>query len=199
LVIDPHDWNAVRRWRKETRERLIAERMAVSAAQRRAHATAAAAALRSLLAGTAAETIGFYWPFKGEFDPRPLVHELHAAGRRLALPVVVAKATPLIFRPWWPGAPMTEGVWNIPIPAGGEPVQPDLLLVPMVGFDGRQYRLGYGGGFYDRTLAAAPKRPMTIGIAHAACALETLYPQPHDIPMDRVVTEDGALPHRDSA
>jgi 5-formyltetrahydrofolate cyclo-ligase len=168
--------------------------MAMTAPQRHAHAASVNAALRHLLAGSAAELIGFYWPFKGEFDPRPLVHDLHAAGRRLALPVVVDNAAPLIFRPWHPDAPMTEGVWNIPIPANGEPVQPDLLLVPMVGFDRQRYRLGYGGGFYDRTLAAMPKRPMTIGIGHAACALETLYPQPHDIPMDHVVTEDGVLP-----
>jgi 5-formyltetrahydrofolate cyclo-ligase len=192
--LDPQNWNEVRRWRKEAREQLVAVRMALSATQRRAHATSVSAALGRLLADTPAETIGFYWPFKGEFDPRPLVHDLHAAGQHLALPVVVNKAAPLIFRAWWPDAPMTEGVWNIPIPADGEPVQPDLLLVPMVGFDRRRYRLGYGGGFYDRTLAAAPKRPVTIGIGHAACALETLYPQPHDIPMDHVVTEDGVLP-----
>lgn len=170
--------------------------MALPAAARRAHATAVSATLRQLLAELPADTIGFYWPFKGEFDPRPLVHDLHAVGRRLALPVVVGKTEPLIFRPWWPDAPMTQGVWNIPIPAGGDPVQPSLLLVPMVGFDGRHYRLGYGGGFYDRTLAAMPERPTTIGISHAVCALETLYPQPHDIPMDHVVTEDGLLPRR---
>jgi 5-formyltetrahydrofolate cyclo-ligase len=96
----------------------------------------------------------------------------------------------LIFWPWWPGAPMTQGVWSIPIPADGEPVQPDTLLVPLVGFDSENYRLGYGGGFYDRTIAAMPSRPRTIGIGFACARLATIYPQPYDIPMDEVVTDE---------
>jgi 5-formyltetrahydrofolate cyclo-ligase len=191
ITDDPRTWEAIRRWRKATRERLIADRLAMSATARAAHAASAGATLRRLLVGMQPGILGFYWPFKGEFDPRPLVVSV---GWRLALPVVTGKAEPLIFRPWSPDVPMTEGVWGIPIPAGGEPVQPDLLLVPTVGFDRHCYRLGYGGGFYDRTLAAAARRPVTIGIGHAAGALETVYPQPHDIPLDRVVTEDGVIP-----
>ena len=83
---------------------------------------------------------------------------------------------------------MALGVWNIPFPAEGEAVQPDTLLVPLVGFDTAGYRLGYGGGFYDRTLAMMPARPHTIGIGFTASRLRTIYPQPHDIPMDRIVT-----------
>ncbi len=191
---DPRTWEEVRRWRKATRERLIADRLAVPAAARQAHAASVGAALRRLLSGLPHGILGFYWPFKGEFDPRPLVTALAADGWRLALPVVVGKAEPLLFRPWSPDVPMTAGVWGIPIPAGGDPVQPDLLLVPTVGFDRQCYRLGYGGGFYDRTLAAAAQRPATIGIGHASGALETVYPQPHDIPLDQVVTEAGVMP-----
>jgi len=138
-----------------------------------------------------AQVLGFYWPYKGEYDPRPIVRSLHKAGVSLALPVVVGKAQPLIFRPWRPRAPMALGVWNIPYPTEGEPVQPDTLLVPLVGFDGAWYRLGYGGGFYDRTLASMPIRPRTIGIGFTLSRLRTIYPQPHDIPMDQIVTDSA--------
>jgi 5-formyltetrahydrofolate cyclo-ligase len=110
----------------------------------------------------------------------------------LALPVVIAKATPLIFRPWHPGAPMARGVWDIPVPASGEPVEPDTLLVPLLGFDAEGYRLGYGGGFYDRTIAAMAIRPRTIGVGFACGRLSTIRPQPYDVRMDVIVTgEDG--------
>jgi len=107
----------------------------------------------------------------------------------LALPVVVEKAKPLIFREWWPGISMNHGVWNIPVPAAGEPVEPDALLVPVVGFDRRRYRLGYGGGYYDRTLAALSAKPRAVGVGFELSQLATIYPQPHDIPMDLIVTE----------
>jgi 5-formyltetrahydrofolate cyclo-ligase len=83
---------------------------------------------------------------------------------------------------------MASGLWNIPVPAVGEPVAPSLLLVPVVGFDRQNYRLGYGGGYYDRTLAAAA-RPRTVGVGFEHSQIATIYPQPHDIPMDQVITE----------
>jgi 5-formyltetrahydrofolate cyclo-ligase len=184
------DWQEVRLWRKAKRLALIAQRVALSPAERAAASDRITARLNAALANTTARLIGFYWPFKGEYDPRPLVRGLHNRGVALALPVVIAKAQPLMFRPWSPGVAMTHGVWNIPIPAEGEPVQPDLLLVPLVGFDGAQYRLGYGGGFYDRTLAAMASRPRTIAIGFAGARLRTIHPQSHDIPMDQIVTDD---------
>jgi 5-formyltetrahydrofolate cyclo-ligase len=183
------DWDDVRLWRKAKRAALIARRLALSPADRAAGSARITERLTGLLAAAPGRLVGFYWPFKGEYDPRPLVRTLHANGVVLALPVVVAKAQPLIFRPWWPRAPMTLGVWNIPIPAEGEPVQPDLLLVPVIGFDKAGYRLGYGGGFYDRTLAAMPVRARTIGIGFSGSAMRTIYPQAHDIPMDTIVTD----------
>ena len=183
------DWEDVRLWRKAKRQVLIARRLALSPADRAAAQQRITERLSALLAGTPGRLIGFYWPFKGEYDPRPLVRELHRNGVVLALPVVVGPAQPLIFRPWRPGASMAPGVWNIPFPTEGDPVQPDTLLVPMVGFDGSGYRLGYGGGFYDRTLAAMPARAFTIGIGFTGGRIRTIYPQPHDIPMDRVVTD----------
>jgi 5-formyltetrahydrofolate cyclo-ligase len=112
------------------------------------------------------------------------------------LPEVVEKAAPLVFRAWKPGDRLVSGVWNIPVPADGEPVQPDLLLIPLVGFDSRRYRLGYGGGYYDRTLAILDPRPLTVGIGHAFQYLPTIHPQPDDIPMDAIVTEQGITWHR---
>lgn len=186
------DWEEVRLWRKAKRRALIERRLALPADRRAAHGEAITAALDQILLSCSGRLIGFYWPFKGEYDPRALVRALHARGQRFALPVVAEKAAPMIFRAWWPGALMTHGVWNIPIPASGEPVTPDILLVPLVGFDRRRFRLGYGGGYYDRTLAALPARPRTIGIGYEFSRIATIHPQPHDIPMDLIVTEAGA-------
>jgi 5-formyltetrahydrofolate cyclo-ligase len=84
---------------------------------------------------------------------------------------------------------MTHDVGNIPVPAEGEPKQPDTLLVPLVGFDRNNYRLGYGGGFYDRTIAAMPLRPRTIGVGFTCGRLRTIFPQTNDIPLDEIVVE----------
>ncbi|MBO1074540.1 5-formyltetrahydrofolate cyclo-ligase [Roseomonas marmotae] len=190
---DPaREWEEVRLWRKAKRTALIERRLALPAATRAAGSEAITGALHQILASSPGRLVGFYWPFKGEYDPRPLARALHAGGGRLALPVVVGKARPMIFRAWWPGAPMTHGVWNIPVPAEGEPVTPDLLLVPLVGFDARRFRLGYGGGYYDRTLASMPDRPRTIGIGFELVRIATIHPQPHDVAMDLIVTEARA-------
>lgn len=190
------DWSQVRAWRKAKRQALIAARLSISPVERAAHAQVVGSELTALLRGLGGRLLGFYWPFKGEYDPRPLVRALHADGMKLALPVVTEKARPLIFRPWQPGMQMAPGIWNIPVPASGEPVAPDVLLAPVVGFDSQGFRLGYGGGYYDRTLAAAPRRPTVIGIGFAIGEVPTIYPQPHDIPMDVIVTERVVLDRR---
>jgi 5-formyltetrahydrofolate cyclo-ligase len=186
------DWDDIRRWRKERRAALIERRVAAREARSGWNET-----IQDKLARRLPELrrmlIGFYWPFKGEFDARPLVRSLREQGARLALPVVIEKGAPLVFREWWPGKKLTPGVWNIPVPAEGEPVTPNALLVPLVGFDEKGYRLGYGGGFYDRTLAAITAatgaKPLAVGVGFELSRLETIYPQPHDVPMDLVVTE----------
>ena len=103
---------------------------------------------------------------------------------------MVEKARPLIFRSWAPGEKLEKGVWNIPVPSAGEVVVPSVVIAPLVGFDSAGFRLGYGGGYYDRTLASLPAKPLTIGVGFGFSALETIFPQWHDIPMDRLIIED---------
>ncbi|MCO6419503.1 5-formyltetrahydrofolate cyclo-ligase [Siccirubricoccus sp. KC 17139] len=183
-------WEAVRAWRKAQRERLIARRLAATPEERAGWSAAIAARLQDALPpARQGRIIGLYWPFKGEYDPRPLMRALHGQGVRLALPVVTERARPLVFRAWWPGIRMAPGIWNIPVPAEGGAVLPEMLIAPLVGHDGRGYRLGYGGGYYDRTLAAMARKPLTIGVGFELSRLESIHPQPHDIPMDMIVTE----------
>jgi 5-formyltetrahydrofolate cyclo-ligase len=185
------NWTEIRAWRKSERMRLIAERMALRGETRARHNVAITEALEKLL--SARMIIGFYWPIRGEYDARKLVAALIDRGARAAMPVVVQKGAPLVFRDWHPGTHMENGFWNIPIPAEGDPVIPTTLLVPLVGFDGSGYRLGYGGGYYDRTLASLPAKPLAIGVGYELSHLGTIYPQAHDIPMSAIVTEGRVL------
>jgi 5-formyltetrahydrofolate cyclo-ligase len=180
----------VRNWRRAERQRLLALRLARAPAQRRAADEAIAERLRPLLAGRPG-VIGVYWPFRGEFDPRPLIAQLIAAGGRAALPVVVDKKGPLEYRAWRPGEPLVAGVWDIPVPERREIAVPQAVLAPLVGFDRSCYRLGYGGGYFDRTLAAAEPRPQAIGVGFEFSLIETIHPQLFDIPMDLIVTESA--------
>ncbi|HEY4251746.1 MAG TPA: 5-formyltetrahydrofolate cyclo-ligase [Roseomonas sp.] len=192
-------WPEVRAWRRARRQALIADRLAAPREAREVRDAAITPRLSAMLPAPDGRLLGFYWPFRGEYDPRPLARALHAAGMRLALPVVLAKGTPMIFRPWSPGTRLVPGIWDIPIPADGEAVVPDMLLVPLVGFDLGGYRLGHGGGYYDRTLAAMAKRPFAIGVGFDQGGLTTIHPQPHDIPMDAIVTESRTIALRHAA
>lgn len=184
------DPGEVKTWRRAERERLIAWRMALPPAERRAKGERIAASLREIVVERPG-VLGIYWPFRAEFDPRLLVDTLVAAGRRVALPVVIDRRGPLEYRVWSPGDPLVAGVWDIPIPERREVVLPSMVLAPLVGFDRAGYRLGYGGGYFDRTLGAMDPRPLAIGVGFEAQAIETIYPQPFDIPMELIVTETG--------
>jgi 5,10-methenyltetrahydrofolate synthetase len=138
--------------------------------------------------------IGIYWPFQGEFDPRHAMRHFRDRGATAALPEVVQRAAPMQFRSWWPGVHMARGVYDIPVPVGTALVVPQALLIPPVGFDAQGFRLGYGGGFYDRTLASLPPRPLTIGVAFELARVDSIRPQPFDLAMDYVVTERGIFP-----
>jgi 5-formyltetrahydrofolate cyclo-ligase len=179
----------VARWRKAERERLIALRLAVDPETRRLETERIAAGLDSAIGEVAGRVVSAYWPFRGEPDLRGWMERIHLRGGRCALPVVVEKARPLLFREWRPGDPLARGVWNIPIPVEGAEVLPDIVIAPVVGFDPGAYRLGYGGGFFDRTLAAMPVKPLVLGVGTSRAAIPTIFPQPHDIPMDIIITE----------
>jgi 5-formyltetrahydrofolate cyclo-ligase len=144
-------------------------------------------------------TAGFCWPYKGEFDARPLVCRWWQAGVRLVLPRVQAKGQPLVFNEWYPQARMDAGTYGIPVPRGTAELVPDLILIPLNGFDAAGYRLGYGGGYFDRTLAAIHPRPVAVGVGYEVLRLRTLEPQPFDIPMDFIVTEVGLQARVDAA
>lgn len=196
LAVDPGQARDVARWRRAERARLRAARQAMSVEARSRLEQALSGHLRDLLAARFEELRGrvlsAYWPIKGEPDLRPLMAEWHAASITVALPVVEVKSAPLAFRRWTPETKMVRGDWNIPVPPpAADPLCPGIMLAPLMGWDGDGFRLGYGGGYFDRTLAACAPRPFTIGIGLQAARLATIYPQPHDIPLDTIVTEAG--------
>lgn len=186
----------VARWRKAERKRLLTARQAMRVADRQAASAALAERLSDLIAnrlgGAAGRILSAYWPIKGEPDLRNLMAELHGKGVILALPVVETRFAPLVFRRWTPETRMVRGDWNIPVPPDtAERLIPDIALAPVVGWAQGGWRLGYGGGYFDRTLASLAPRPVTVGIGLQAACLPSIYPQPHDIPLDFIVTEAG--------
>lgn len=186
-AVDPQTALDVARWRKAERTRLIDTRLAVSTEERAKAAERVTAMLDVLIGEVETPVVSTYWPFRGELDLRPWMTRLTDAGARVVLPVVVEKAQPLIFREWTAGCRMERGVWNIPVPAEGKVLVPSVVVSPVVGVDAASFRLGYGGGFYDRTLAAMGQPRLVIGIGHPSARIATIYPQPHDVPMDVVV------------
>jgi len=183
------DGAELKAWRRAERQRLLALRTRAPAAERRLWNQKIEARLRSLLDKRTDFILGVYWPFQAEFDPRRLIDWLVATGSAVALPAVVDKKGPLEYRAWRPGEALVDGVWNIPIPEARKVVVPQAVLAPLVGFDRQCYRLGYGGGYFDRTLAALSPRPLAIGVGFELSQIETIYPQPFDIPMAVIVTE----------
>lgn len=178
-------------WRKAERQRLIAARLAIDPATLEAWRSRIDRTLERSFPGLARCRLAFCWPIKGEYDARHLARRLRDRGATTALPVVVAPRRPLIFREWHPGIALAKGPLDIPYPADSQELTPDAVLLPMNGWDRQGYRLGYGGGFFDRTLAAAAKKPLVIGVSYELARLDTIHPQSWDIPVDYVVTERG--------
>lgn len=196
LGVDPEQARDVARWRHAERSRLLAQRRALDLTTRRSASAAMAEHLQGFLVDHCGalrdRVLSAYWPIKGEPDLRPLMQALDEAGVLLALPLVETRSAPLVFRRWTPRTRMVPGFWNIPVPPPDAPVcTPEVTLAPLVGWDGEGYRLGYGGGYFDRTLAALRPRPITIGVGLEAAGLATIFPQPHDVRLDAVVTEAG--------
>ncbi|MGR3722060.1 5-formyltetrahydrofolate cyclo-ligase [Abyssibius alkaniclasticus] len=178
-------------WRRAERQAKIAARLATSADERAEIAARVAAGLDALIDFSAKPTISLYWPFRGELDLRRWMADAHGRGATIALPLVVAKAQPLAFRRWFPGCAMTRGIWNIPIPENGPEITPNVIVAPLVGYDERNYRLGYGGGFFDRTIAGIAGTRLVIGVGHPSAKTDGFVPHEHDIPMD-VILVGGA-------
>lgn len=197
VLVDPQQALEVTRWRKAERVRLLAERLSLPVAARRTATETIEAHLDRFIADHVDEvaglTISAWWPINAELDLRPWLGRVVASGARAALPVVVKRAEPLVFRFWSRDARMEPGVWDIPVPVNTSDCVPDVCLIPLVGWDVVGYRLGYGGGYFDRTLAALSPRPLTIGIGLQGAQLATIFPQPHDISMVAIITEAGLV------
>lgn len=155
--------------------------------------------MRIWLVGRPDTVIGAYWPIKGEFDPLPALYRWSEAqdadrpSRKIGLPVVDKTHGTLTFHVWYPGCPMEEDAYGIPKPKDTEVFEPQLLLVPCVGYGPQGLRLGYGGGFMDRTLAGLTPRPATAGLGYAHGFLPLLKAEPHDVPLDAMITEEGVV------
>jgi 5,10-methenyltetrahydrofolate synthetase len=151
--------------------------------------------LRVWLLGRSEVAIGAYWPIKGEFDTLPALYRWAETDsqRIIGLPVILRETKQLRFHAWWPGCPMEEDAYGIPKPKDTPQFEPQLLLVPCVGYGPRGYRLGYGGGFYDRTLAELRPKPVTVGLAYSHGHVPWLQPEPHDVPLDVIVTDEGVV------
>jgi 5-formyltetrahydrofolate cyclo-ligase len=178
-------------WRRSERERLIGARERLDAGTLEQLRRRIDGHLTHAFPGLTSATVAFCWPTRGEYDARPLAAALRERGAVTALPVVVAPKQPLIFREWHDGVALTPGPLGIPYPASSEPVVPTVVLVPMNGWDQSGYRLGYGAGYFDRTLASPPKLLVAIGVGYELARMETIRPQRWDVPMDWVVTERG--------
>jgi 5-formyltetrahydrofolate cyclo-ligase len=143
-----------------------------------------------------------FMPLKSEINPLPLMRKLAEAGAKLALPVVAGKGLPLVMRAWAFGAPLASGVWGIREPKADAPaVDPDILIVPLLAFDRRGYRLGYGAGYYDMTLTAlrAKKRIVALGVGYAAQEVSTVPTTPRDARLDLVLTERETIDFRSAS
>ena len=185
------DPTALKAWRRSERERLIAARVATAPDVLDSWRRRMDSFIERSFPGLARCRLAFCWPIKGEYDARHLARTLRARGALTALPVVVAPRTPLVFREWHPGVELAQGPLDIPYPANSQELTPDAVLLPMNGWAQQGSRLGYGAGFFDRTLASLPKKPLVIGVSYELAKLQTIHPQSWDLPMDYVVTERG--------
>lgn len=186
----------LQRWRKTERERLVAARVALAPDTVQAYRRRIDAHIERVFPQLARMLLAFCWPIRNEYDARHLMKTLRGRGALTALPVVVAPRTPLIFREWHPGVRLHPGALDIAYPVDSAEVVPQALLVPMNGWDGAGYRLGYGAGFFDRTLASLAPGTLAIGIGYEMARMETIHPQPWDVPLDWVLTERGAYQRR---
>ena len=183
--------NEAAAFRQTLRQERIAAREALPAALHAHKSAAVLDHLYCLLATRSPGMLGFYWPIRAEIDCRPLLTRLLAQGWCACLPVIVDRAQALEFREWTPGSHMVLGAHGIPTVAAGPTALPDVLLLPVNAFDHEGYRLGYGGGYFDRTLATLAPRPYAVGVGFDLARVDSIGPHVHDCALDAVVTESG--------
>jgi len=179
--------------RAALRREKLAARMALDETTHAEFSARIEAHLATLLAPLPPQTLAFCAPVRGEFDARPLASRLIDRGWQAAMPIVVETAAPMCFRGWTPASAMGVDRYDIPIPLDGPDLVPDVVLLPLLAFDAQGFRLGYGGGYFDRTLAALVPRPLAIGIGYELGRVADIRPQTHDIPVAAIVTEAGIL------
>ncbi|MBT9522998.1 MAG: 5-formyltetrahydrofolate cyclo-ligase [Dechloromonas sp.] len=188
-MVEPNEDNTA--WRRVLRRDMVARRAALGEA---AHDGLSARIVEHLLAALPLpRVVAFCWPIKHEPDVRAVVERWTALGAIAALPVVVAEDAALAFRVWTADTPLAPDRYGIPTPMAGDFVQPDLILLPLNGFDGAGYRLGYGGGYFDRTLAVLSPRPLAVGVGFETNRLDSIRPENHDQRLDWIVTEAGSF------
>ncbi len=188
--------DAARAHRRALRRRLVDSRVALAADDLASFSTAIQEHLRLNFPQLATMRVGFYWPIQGEADLRPLIEAWIAQGEpgfTALLPVVVERGAALVFRGWDPQVHLASDACGILAPAAGETQRPQALLIPVNGFDAAGYRLGYGGGFFDRTLAALDPRPLSIGVGFELSRVDSVRPEAHDVRLDAIVTEAGVF------
>ena len=177
-------------WRRQLRREMVARRAALGDDEHRVLSSRVVEQL--FLALPRPRIVAFCWPIKHEPDVRAIVGRWSKLGTRAALPVVVAEAAPLAFRLWEDDVPLAPDRYGIPAPTSGDFVVPDMILLPLNGFDSDGYRLGYGGGYFDRTLAALQPRPVAVGVGFEVNRLDSIRPESHDQRLDWLVSEAGA-------
>ncbi len=174
------------------RRALLADRQAIPAEVRREWDAAICARLLAWWNVNPVQSLGVYWPIRGEPDLLGTYEILVARGVQLSLPTVAGSDAPLRFVAWQPGDALVKDAMGVPVPADTHrSIQPNAVLAPCVGFNANNIRLGYGGGFYDRTLASLP-RPLALGIAYECCRVE-FHGDTHDIALDEILTEQSPL------
>jgi len=179
--------------RAALRRRKLAARMALDNTTHAELSARIESHLAALLAPLPPQTLAFCAPVRGEFDARPLASLLLERGWQAAMPIVVEPDAPMCFRRWTPSSAMGVDRYGIPIPLDGPDLVPDVVLLPLLAFDAQGFRLGYGGGYFDRTLAVLVPRPLAIGIGFELGRVADIRPQTHDIPLAAIVTEAGIL------
>lgn len=178
-------------WRRALRREMVARRAALDAARHEQLSALIVAGLHAAL--PLPRCVAFCWPIKHEPDVRAAVEQWVRLGAQAALPVVVNADAPLAFRLWSSDTRLAPDRYGIPTPQTGAFVQPDLILLPLNGFDAAGYRLGYGGGYFDRTLAALCPRPLAVGVGFEINRVDSIRPESHDQRLDWIVTEAGAF------